>query len=359
VRMGLVIYGDLETMTGGFLYDRKLVQHLKKRGDEVDVISLPWRTYGRSLLDNGSGQLLNRLSAEQWDVLLQDELCHPSLFEVNRRLKQRSKCPILSIVHHLSCCESRSGWLNILHRSVERRYLDTIDGFIFNSRTTQREVERLMGAKRPGVVAWPGGDRLDIDISEDEIRARAHRTGPVEILFIGVVVPRKGLHTLIQALKSLSSLSWRLTVVGSQEFDRPYVQEATDQIQKAGLERRVHLKGAASDSELISLLRDSQLLVVPSFYEGFGIVYIEGMGFGLPALASTGGGAREIVTHGTDGFLVAPGDSESLAKFIQQLLEDRSRLEEMSLAAYRRFQFHPSWEASAGRVYDFLHSFFC
>ena len=355
--MGLVIYGDLETMTGGFLYDRKLVQHLQKRGDEVDVISLPWRTYRRSLLDNGSGRLLNRLSAEQWGVLLQDELCHPSLFAVNRRLKKRSSCPILSIVHHLTCCESHPGWLNIFHRRVERRYLDTIDGFIFNSRTTQQEVERITGASRPGVVAWPGGNRLDIDISEDEIRARAHRAGPVEILFIGIVVPRKGLHTLIQALKSLRALSWRLTVVGSQEFDRPYVQEATDQIQKAELERRVHLKGATSDRELISLLRDSHLLVVPSYYEGFGIVYIEGMGFGLPALASTGGGAREVVTHGKDGFLVAPGDSESLAKYIHLLLEDRNLLEEMSLAAYRRFQSHPTWEASASRVYDFLHTF--
>ena len=58
MRLGLVIYGDLETMTGGFLYDRKLVHHLQNKGDEVDVVSLPWRRYGRSLLDNGSGDLL-------------------------------------------------------------------------------------------------------------------------------------------------------------------------------------------------------------------------------------------------------------------------------------------------------------
>ena len=297
------------------------------------------------------------LEVGKWDVLLQDELCHPSLFMINRRLKKRRRYPILSIVHHLTCCESRPDWLNFVHRRVERRYLNSIDGFIFNSRTTQQEVERLTDASRPGVVAWPGGDRLVSEISEDEIRARAHRSGPVEILFIGVVVPRKGLHTLIQALKSLSSYSWRLTVVGSQDFDRPYVQEATAQILKAGLERRVHLKGAASDEELISLLSDSQMLVVPSLYEGFGIVYIEGMSFGLPALASTGGGAREIITHGKDGFLVAPADSESLAKYIRSLIEDRSLLEEMSLAAHRRFQSHPTWQDSAGRVHDFLRTF--
>lgn len=47
-----LIYGSLDTLSGGYLYDRKLVEHLRARGDVVDVISLPWRNYGRHLLDN-------------------------------------------------------------------------------------------------------------------------------------------------------------------------------------------------------------------------------------------------------------------------------------------------------------------
>jgi hypothetical protein len=49
MRVGMVIYGSLETLTGGYLYDRKLAEHLSAHGDDVDVISLPWRNYGRHL----------------------------------------------------------------------------------------------------------------------------------------------------------------------------------------------------------------------------------------------------------------------------------------------------------------------
>ncbi len=52
MRLGLVIYGNLETISGGYLYDRKLVEHLERQGDQVEIISLPWRNYARHLGDN-------------------------------------------------------------------------------------------------------------------------------------------------------------------------------------------------------------------------------------------------------------------------------------------------------------------
>ena len=62
MHLGLVVYGSLETVSGGYLYDRKLVEHLESCGDEVEVISVPWRPYGRALLDNLSPALFERLS---------------------------------------------------------------------------------------------------------------------------------------------------------------------------------------------------------------------------------------------------------------------------------------------------------
>jgi glycosyltransferase involved in cell wall biosynthesis len=114
--------------------------------------------------------------------------------------------------------------------------------------------------------------------------------------------------------------------------------------------------GPLNRKELALHFAESQILAVPSSYEGFGIVYLEGMGFGLPALATTVGAAGEIITHGRDGFLVPPGDSAALAGCIQRLTEDRELLLAMSLAAYRRFLAHPSWEASMARAVDFLHT---
>ena len=94
MKIGLVIYGDLETLTGGYLYDRMLVEFLRSRGDVVQIFSLPWRNYGRHLFDNLSQRLVRPVSEAQLDILLEDELNHPSLFRLNRRLKER--CTILS-----------------------------------------------------------------------------------------------------------------------------------------------------------------------------------------------------------------------------------------------------------------------
>ena len=83
MRLGLVVYGSLDTVSGGFLYDRQLVRHLRSRGDEVEVISIPWRPYARGLLDNLSPALFKRLSRAAFELLLEDELAHPSLFRLN------------------------------------------------------------------------------------------------------------------------------------------------------------------------------------------------------------------------------------------------------------------------------------
>ncbi|MGA2479216.1 MAG: glycosyltransferase family 1 protein, partial [Spirochaetia bacterium] len=101
MRVGLVIYGDLSFASGGFLYDRMLVDALKAAGDTVEVISLPWKSYGSCLLQNLDPRIRARLAGWDGELLLQDELVHPSLFILNRTLRTRRRIPRISIVHHL------------------------------------------------------------------------------------------------------------------------------------------------------------------------------------------------------------------------------------------------------------------
>ena len=147
MRVGLLIYGALETISGGYLYDRKLVKYLRRQGDDVNIISLPWRNYVRHLGDNLSLSLLHRLEQLPLDVLFQDELNHPLFFLLNRLLRARVGYPIVSIVHHLRSNEAPHAWQNRFYRWVERRYLLTVDGFVFNSRTTRHAVESLRGGR--------------------------------------------------------------------------------------------------------------------------------------------------------------------------------------------------------------------
>ena len=347
MRLALVLYGSLDTVSGGYLYDRLLVNHLRAQGDEVDLISLPWRNYAAHLTDNFSHALQQRLTDPGYDLILQDELNHPSLFLV--RAIRELPLPIISLVHHLRSSEQRPAWQNIFYRWVEQRYLRSVDGFIFNSRTTQTVVEKLIGKQLPNVIAYPGGNRLcTAPLDPEPIRQRATRPGPLKLLFVGNLIPRKGLDTVLAALAQIES-GWELNVVGSLQTDPAYVA----QIQKR-ISPPIHLLGALDDSQLAHSYANSDCLIVPSTYEGFGIVYLEGMAFGLPAIATTAGAASEIITNGTNGFLIEPGDATTLAQHVRQLIGDRERLLQLSLAARDRFLSHPTWEQSATTIRDFL-----
>jgi glycosyltransferase involved in cell wall biosynthesis len=354
MRIGLIIYGSLDTLSGGYLYDRRLVEYLRREGDQVEVISLPWRSYIPHLADNLAPDLHRRLAGLRVDLLLQDELNHPSLFWLNSRLRRQVRYPIVSIVHHLRSSEPRPAWQNRFYGAIERRYLESVGAFIFNSKTTRQVVRSVAGDGRPSLVAHPAGDRLDPAITAEEIAARARQPGPLRLFFLGNVIPRKGLHVLIAALRHLDDHAWHLSIGGDCASDPAYAARMMRQGHAANLSERIQFLGPLKERQLAAQLRTSHLLVLPSLYEGYGIAYLEGMSFGLPAVASTGGAAHEIITSGMNGFLVEPGDSRALARCLGTLLKDRRRLVDMSLNARHRFLTHPTWDQTTRRIRNFL-----
>jgi len=354
MRVGLVIYGTLDTISGGYLYDRKLVEYLQHAGDTVEIISLPWRHYAAHLFDNFSADLCRRLRQARVDVLVQDELNHPSLFFLNRRLHNVTGFPIFSMVHHLRSSEAHPAGLKIFYRWIERQYLASVDGFIFNSRTTRDAVSQLLGHTPPNhVIAYPAGNRFEPHIDATTIIARAREPGALRIVFVGNLIPRKGLHTLLDALARLPANMWRLEVVGNPKVDIKYTTKIRTQIHAQRLQN-VRLAGVLDDHTLAHTLAQSHLLVVPSTYEGYGIVYLEAMSFGLPAIATIAGAAYEIIADGVNGFLVAPNDAAMLAARIEQLAHDREQLAQMSVAAHERFLAEPRWETSLTRIRNHL-----
>ncbi len=356
MNIGLVIYGSLDIVTGGFLYDRKLVEFLRSNGDRVEVFAFPWRTYPSHLLQNFSAKIFSWCRSSHLDVLLEDELNHPSLFLANKRLKSLLSCPIIAIVHHLRCCEARQRLQNRLYRAVERSFLQSVDGYIFPSFTTAATVESLALKKKPFVVAHPGKDGMAGSMSKEEVRERSFAEGPLQILFVGNLIPRKGLHVLIDGAAQAPNGQWRLRVVGSLTADRRYAEFIRVKIKKYRLEQHVNLLGAVTGRELSELYRASHVLAVPSSYEGFGIVYVEGMAFGLPAIATTSGAARELIENGVNGFLVEPDDHRSLSRCLSTLIADREKLYSMASAAMERHGAYPTWRQTAAKIREFLQT---
>src|SRR6266540_782294 len=304
MKIGFVIYGSLDTLSGGYLYDRKLVEYLRSQGDTVEMISLPWRNYAAHLTDNFYFRL-----PKGFDVLIQDELNHPSLLFANRG---KHPYPVISLVHHLRCSELRPKWQNMFYSMPEKQYLKSVDGFIFNSQTTQNVVHRLIGNNKPNVLAYPPTDRFGDPVSEEEITGRSQKN-PLRVLFLGNVIERKGLHTLLKAVSSQPT-AFRVEVVGSLDSEPEYTGQIQKMIEKNNLSSLVLLHGSLDKQPLIEKFKQAHVLIVPSSYEGYGIVYLEGMCFGLPAIGTTAGAAGEIITEGQTGYLIEPDDSKSLTK---------------------------------------------
>lgn len=356
MRVGLVIYGSLQFLSGGFLYDRMLVNHLTACGDEVFVFRRPWPSYPRQLLTNFDDSLTALVKDFKPEILLQDELCHPSLVLPNRQLGKAALCPLVAIVHHLRCRETRAPAVNALYRKIESAYLRSVDGFVFNSRSSRAEVESLIGQVKSHTVATPGGDRMGVFSDERDIVNRCLASGPLRLLFVGNVVPRKDLGGLLKALARVRGVDWRLDVVGALNVDPAYVARISKSIQTAGLADKVTFHGTVDDAKLVDYLRAAHLMALPFSYEGFGIVFLEGFAFGLPALAGSQGGAQEVVRPGETGYLFRPGDVMQLSAVIRRLADQRQELLRLSLAARRRFDFFPNWKATATAVRRFLAS---
>jgi glycosyltransferase involved in cell wall biosynthesis len=235
---------------------------------------------------------------------------------------------------------------------LERKYLGSVDGFIFNSETTRKAVQGIMEQSKPSIVGYPPTDQFGEPISEEDVIRRAN-TRELNILFLGNLIERKGLHVLLEAVKGLKS-NVKVDIVGSLNSDPAYVKRIQEVISADHLSSFVFIHGSLEKAPLIEKLRQAHVLVVPSSYEGYGIVYLEGMGFGLPAIGTTAGAANEIITEGIDGFLFESENVDMLVSRLRDLNENRDVLIRMSLAARKRYLRQPKWVDTAGQIREFL-----
>ena len=357
MRIGVIIFGSPEQTSGGYLYDRKLAEHLREAGSTVDFLSL--KSFPYIMLPvvplRFNSQLCRRPKG-RYDALIIDELCHPAVALKVHRLKKRFGCPVVVLVHHLKKNEDIPPLFRPFVTFLERKLLEQSDGIIVNSTSTKREIERVIRTTIPMVIARPAGNRFREASSMPPPNNDRTKHHSLRVLFVGNIIPRKGLHTLIDALTLLkkgSGTECSLTVVGSTEANRSYVRRLRRLISGGDLSRVAFL-GPVGDDELADLYQCHDILCVPSVFEGFGIVYLEAMHFGLPAIGTTAGGAVDIIRDGENGFLIDPGDAIALKDRIQALGEDAALIQTMATQAHRTARNAPTWHESMDIILTFL-----
>jgi len=350
MRIGLVVYGGLDETSGGFRYDRRLVEYLRAQGDTVELISLPWRQYWRGVVDGVRPAISTHLNRPV-DVLVQDELCHPSLWRQNHRLTEPGA--VVTLVH-LVQADQQQGRLPSVRRWIEQQYLDSVEAAICTSEYTRRQASRLAPTHGESLVAPPAGRVEGAALSETQVRQRAAEK-PLRITFVGNLIPRKNLTTLLSAVDRLSSeTDWELTVIGSHKADPASAAEAVDSATERGIEDHVEFMGEVDESVLTAVFESSHVLCVPSRYEGFGMVYLEAMEYGVVPIGSSRGGAGEFIIDGDNGFLVDPVDDRRIAGLLADLAADRDQLAGLGVSALDTAAAHPSWDETLGEIRSFL-----
>ena len=348
VRIGLCIYGDLGQLTGGYLYDRHVVAQLRQRGHRVDVITLRSRPYPLALLGWMRCELRQRLAHPSLDVLIEDELCHPTLLAINPSLPM----PTVALVHNLRCTGPMRPLQRTFVGACERAYLRTVDGLIVNSRDTQAQVRRLCPDK-PLVLAKPAANHMGRPMSPRALTQRTRGRRPLRIVSVGNISPIKGYDTLARALKHCADLAFTWTIVGSESHAPRCARSLHRQIGRLGLTDRVHFAGIQGRAALRHILAQSDVFALTSLREGFGIAYLEAMAHGLPVIACNAGAAQEFVIDGENGFLTPAGDPHACAARLRRLWDPELRLH-LGLRGLTTYRNHPTWSETGSAIATFV-----
>ena len=347
VACAFVIPGDLTLPTGGYAYDRQVLAGLGTHGVAATHLPLPGRYPSPTAADlEASTAALARLPADT--TLLIDGLAYGAFpVALLARIRQR----VVALVHHPLGLEAgltptRAAQLIALETAALAR----ADHIIVTSPLTKRLlVADFAVAARDITVAEPGTAAAGRAVGS---RGGSGGNGALQLLAVGSIVPRKGYPVLIEALAGLRASAptrhWQLRIVGSAR-NADEAAKLDRAITERDLGAHVQVLGALEGAALDAHYASSDLFVMPSLFEGYGMVLAEAMARGLPIVCTTGGAAAETVPDAA-ALKVPPGDAVALRQALARAISEpdlRQQLADGSWAAGQRL---PRWDQTCRLV---------
>ncbi|HKY03286.1 MAG TPA: glycosyltransferase family 4 protein [Blastocatellia bacterium] len=355
MRVAFIVPGAIDRVTGGSIYNRHLLDFLSERGVDVYPASVPDPAYLTGLIVSPliSSALAARLAGRRPDLIVIDAWAHPCLlpFILAHRPSQTPRLAL--IVHQLRWVEQGPDPIARIASSAERAALRSAGLIITVSRFMRDNIEALAGGSLNLLVAPPGCHEIE-EVNSDITDKRPG--DEVRLLFAGGCIRRKGIEYLVRAISILKDARVSLDIVGDNQVDPVYTRELRCEAQSLGLGQAIRFHGLVSNETLRAFYSRADLFVMPSLYEGYGMVYAEAMRAGLPVIATQGGPAAEIAREGENALLVRPADAESLAQAIGRLASDpemRARFGRRSRELAREL---PTWRQTCERVFESMRS---
>jgi glycosyltransferase involved in cell wall biosynthesis len=341
--LAFVVPGSLETRTGGYEYDRRIIAGLRALGWSVETRELDGafpRPTAPALaaaarvlaaLPDGATVVIDGLALGAMPEQIESEAC---------RLR------IVALVHLPLGCEVGIDAETAMHlRAGERRAVVASRCVIITGRCTAAVVEAHGIARSRIVVIEPGTERAPL--------ACGSQDGTLQLLCVATINQGKGHAILFRALASMTELRWRLTCAGSLTRDLATVQRLWDQRHADGLDDRIVLTGELDEPDLDALYDRADLFVLPTLHETYGMAVAEALARGVPVVSTRTGAIPDLVGDEA-GILVTPGDEKAFTDGLRAVITDPGLRTRLAAGARRRRDRLPSWEDAARQMSELL-----
>jgi glycosyltransferase involved in cell wall biosynthesis len=338
-RLWFAVPGDIETRTGGTIYDKKVMAEIRAAGRPVEHLQWPssFPFPSREDLEYVAASLA---SCPDGALVIIDGLAFgamPALAALNA-----GRLRLVALVHHPLALESGlPADTAERFRASERDALTFARAVIVTSTMTASTLAWDFGVPLEKItVAIPGIDRPS--------PFRPATSNPVpRLLAVGTITPRKAYDVLVGGLARLTDLDWQCTVAGSLERAPDTVIEVRRLIEGHGLANRIDLVGEVADPS--PFYQTADVFVLPSRYEGYGMAIAEALAYGLPVVATRVGAIPEVVPDSA-GILVSPDDPAALADSVRRLIEDRQLRRDFAAGARKAAERFARWRETAARI---------
>jgi glycosyltransferase involved in cell wall biosynthesis len=334
--VAFAVPGDLSTPTGGYRYDQRIIQELRLLGWQVDVLDIGDSFPFPSAAQRATALVMLSTVPAGCPIVL-DGLAFGTLPEAGAL---RSRTPLIALVHQplaLDCgldTEKAAGF-----RDSERAALGAAARVVVTSEATGRIViaDYSVQSHRISVVR-PGNDPV--------APAHGSKDAVVRLLSVGSVVPGKGYDLLIAAIATIADLPWQLTIAGDLTRHAATAARLNADISACGLGNRVAVLGALPPERIKELYRASDVFVLASRFEGYGMALAEAIAHGLPVVSTLAGAIPDTIPPGTS-LLVPPDDVASLAQALRRLITDHAERHRLGRNARAAAAQLPTWQESA------------
>ncbi|SFL55563.1 Glycosyltransferase involved in cell wall bisynthesis [Geodermatophilus ruber] len=341
--VSLVTLGDPATLTGGYLYHRRIAALAPRFGARVRFVSVPAAPYP---LPVAAGPLvLRRVARQRPDVLLLDSIAAGYL--APWLPLRRPAVPVAAILHQPPGGIDSDGVRAASQALLDRWAYRTADPLLAASAALADDLAAA-GLPRDRLRVVPPG--RDVAPAPGEPPGDLRSGCRAALLSVGNWVARKGLLDLLDAVGRLPGDAGTLHLVGDPDAEPGYAARVRRRLAAPDLAGRVVVHGPLPAAGVAAFYAAADVFALASTREPYGTVYGEAMAAGLPVVGYAAGNLPHLARDGEEGLVVPPGDVPALTAALRRLVDDAALRRRMGAAAARRARAFPTWAQTAAQL---------